>query len=48
MTVHGCKGLEFDTVLVVGCHNGSFPTASSVEEGRQEEERRLLYVGASR
>ncbi|TSC78707.1 MAG: DNA helicase II / ATP-dependent DNA helicase PcrA [Candidatus Peregrinibacteria bacterium Gr01-1014_25] len=49
MTVHLCKGLEFEHVLVVGCEEGIFPHASSLFDRAQlEEERRLLYVAMTR
>jgi DNA helicase-2/ATP-dependent DNA helicase PcrA len=48
MTVHNAKGLEYDTVFVVGCEDGSFPHLRALEEGGEEEERRLCYVAITR
>jgi len=45
MTVHASKGLEFDTVFVLGLNQGVFPSKSNVDE---EEERRLCYVALTR
>ena len=44
MTAHGSKGLEFDTVIIAGCNNRTFPLSS----GDIEEERRLFYVAMTR
>ena len=51
MTLHGAKGLEFDTVFLPGWEDGVFPNQRSMDEGGNkglEEERRLAYVGLTR
>ena len=50
MTVHGSKGLEFDTVFVVGMEDDLFPSLKGEDNDEEElaEERRLAYVALTR
>lgn len=47
-TIHSSKGLEFDVVFVIGLAEGRFPHGSKEMGELMEEERRLLYVAATR
>jgi DNA helicase-2/ATP-dependent DNA helicase PcrA len=44
MTIHSSKGLEFDTVFLVGLEQGLFPARKT----NLDEERRLMYVAITR
>lgn len=47
-TTHNAKGLEWDTVFVIGMSEGLFPLSYSMGEGPMQEERRLAYVAFTR
>jgi DNA helicase II / ATP-dependent DNA helicase PcrA len=44
-TIHSAKGLEWDTVFMIGTEDGVLPHANSEDI---EEERRVAYVGVTR
>ncbi len=49
MTLHLCKGLEFQHVIIAGCEEGIFPHSNALFSRDQlEEERRIMYVGMTR
>ncbi len=47
-TIHSSKGLEFEAVFVIGLAEGRFPHGPNLPGEQFEEERRLLYVAATR
>ena len=47
MTLHASKGLEFETVFLIGMNQGLIPLHSQSFE-QEEEERRLFFVGITR
>lgn len=49
MTMHAAKGLEFDTVFLVGAEENIFPGYRAMADPMEiEEERRLAYVAITR
>ena len=48
MTMHACKGLEFDRVYLPSLNEGIIPGRRCRTEADTEEERRLLYVAMTR
>ena len=47
-TIHGAKGLEWDTVIVMGCEDDKLPHSNNSEFWEIEEERRIAYVAITR
>lgn len=47
-TFHAAKGLEWDSVFLVGLQDGTLPLTHATTPEAIEEERRLLYVGMTR
>jgi len=47
-TIHSAKGLEWHTVFIIWAADGRFPSMYSMHDGELEEERRLMYVAATR
>lgn len=49
---HGCKGLEFDLVYIIGLEDGILPDYRAISNNKRfdsmEEERRLFYVMLTR
>ncbi len=48
-TIHSAKGLEWDSVFIIGAVDGRFPSAYSFNsEAELDEELRLMYVASTR
>lgn len=48
-TIHSAKGLEFNTVFIVGLDDGLFPIKRAIYDNKEmQEERRLMYVAITR
>jgi len=47
-TMHSCKGLEFDNVIIMDANEGIMPYSKADTEEEIEEERRLFYVAVTR
>lgn len=48
MTMHASKGLEFDTVFIIGANEKIIPYKKAETKEEIEEERRLFYVAMTR
>lgn len=48
ITMHGSKGLEFDTVFLPDLNEGNVPYGKLLSKEEEEEERRILYVALTR
>lgn len=47
-TIHGAKGLEWQTVIIMGCEDDKLPHSLNSDVWEVEEERRIAYVGITR
>jgi DNA helicase-2/ATP-dependent DNA helicase PcrA len=47
-TIHSAKGLEWHSVFIIWAVEGRFPSLYNKDEEEIEEERRLMYVAATR
>ena len=48
-TIHSAKGLEWDSVFIIGLVDGVLPSSFSLDDEEEiEEESRLFYVGITR
>ncbi len=47
-TMHGAKGLEYDTVFILSANEGTIPYKKAKTAEEIEEERRLFYVAMTR
>jgi DNA helicase-2/ATP-dependent DNA helicase PcrA len=48
ITLHSAKGLEFDTVIMMGMDQGRIPSWAAASPASKREPRRLFYVGLTR
>ena len=48
ITMHACKGLEYQTVFLPDCNEGKVPHKKAVSSEELEEERRMFYVAMTR
>ena len=47
-TIHSCKGLEFETVIIAGMNEGILPSKRDQSTEAIESERRLFFVAITR
>lgn len=48
LTMHGAKGLEYDTVFIPDVNDGMVPFGRQLSKEEEEEERRIFYVAVTR
>ena len=48
LTMHACKGLEFEVVFLPDCNEGKIPHKKADTKEELEEERRMFYVAMTR
>lgn len=48
LTLHSAKGLEYDSVIIMGLEQGKLPSFNATTDYAKREQRRRFYVGLTR